>query len=132
MTAFDSAPIGEFPAWNTRYTGLPSEHCYFVGQHSGEGFFNSLISFDTETGACRQVDVGSHRYTSEALFAPKTRARSPDEGYLLAFIYDALTHRTEVQVRDARDPALEYAAVLLDHHVPFGFHGHFTPNTFLH
>ncbi len=132
MTAFDTAPIGEFPAWNTRYTGLASEHCYFVGQHSGDGFFNSLISFNTETGGYQQVDVGRDRYTSEALFAPKTPARSPDDGYLLAFIYDALTHRTEVQVRDARDPAIEYAAVLLDHHVPFGFHGHFTPDTFLH
>jgi len=36
-----------------------------------------------------------------------------------------------VQIRDAQSPDIEYAAALLDHHVPFGFHGHFTPETFL-
>jgi len=131
MTPFDTAPIGEFPAWNTQQTGLPTEHCFFVGEHSGEGFFNSLVTFNTETGACQQVDVGDHRYTSEALFAAKSRPTSAADGYLLAFIYDALSHRTEVQIRDAQSPDIEYAAVLLDHHVPFGFHGHFTPETFL-
>ncbi len=131
--AFDHAPIGEFPAWNTQQTGQPSQHCFYVGHTPGResGFFNNLVTLNTETGAYTQTDVGTDRYTSEALFAPKARPTSENDGYLLAFVYDASTHRSEIQVREAQNPDNEIAAVLLDHHVPFGFHGHFTSDVFL-
>ena len=131
--AFDSAPIGEFPAWNTDQTGLANGFCFYVG-HSPDresGFFNSLVTLNTHTGAFTHTDVGPNRYTSEALFTTRAHPRSENDGYLLAFVYDASTHRSEVQVREAANPDNEIAAVLLDHHVPFGFHGHFTRELFL-
>ena len=133
LEAFAHAPDGEFPAWNTDHTGLNSEHCFYVGHAPGreQGFFNSLVTLNTRTGACTHTDVGENRYTSEALFTPKARPKAQDDGYLLAVVYDASTHRSEIQVRNAQNPEEEVAAVLLDHHIPFGFHGHFTGDTFL-
>jgi len=76
-------------------------------------------------------DYGRDRYTSEALFVPRERAKSEDDGYLLSFVYDAATQLTEVVILDAREPEQEIAAVKLSHHVPFGFHGHFTDRVFI-
>ena len=133
LEAFDHAPAGEFPAWNTNRTGLRSEHCFYVGHAPGRehGFFNSFVTLNTRTGAFTQTDVGENRYTSEALFTAKACPKTQDDGYLLAVVYDARSHRSEIQIRDAQNPEEEIAAVLLDHHIPFGFHGHFTANTFL-
>jgi len=77
------------------------------------------------------ADYGRDRYTSEALFVPRDGAKSEDDGYLLSFVYDAATHRTEIVILDALDPETEIAAVKLSHHVPFGFHGHFTDRIFI-
>lgn len=130
---YDSAPIGEFPAWDCNTTGSPTRHCFYVAHAQGResGFFNSIVKLDTSSGAMTNTDVGGNRYTSEALFVARENPSASDDGYLLAFIYDANTHLTEVVVLEAANPENELAAVMLDHHVPFGFHGHFTRDTFL-
>jgi all-trans-8'-apo-beta-carotenal 15,15'-oxygenase len=127
------APHGEFPAWNTRATGHVSKYLYYVATlDNGTPFsFNALIKLNTETGAYLARDYGQNRYTSEALFAPRESARSEDDGYLLSFVYDTTRHRTDVVILDACNPQEEIAAVKLSHHVPFGFHGHFTDEVFI-
>jgi all-trans-8'-apo-beta-carotenal 15,15'-oxygenase len=126
-------PCGEFPAWNRRETGQRSRYAYYVAAaDNGTPFtFNSLVKVDTRTGAFEQHDYGQNRYTSEALFAPGGDGEAEDDGYLLSFVYDASQHKTEVVILDARNPANEVGAVKLAHHVPFGFHGHFTNEVFI-
>jgi all-trans-8'-apo-beta-carotenal 15,15'-oxygenase len=127
------APHGEFPAWNARETGFYSKYLYYVAPlDNGTPFsFNSLVKLDGETGDHQSWDYGRNRYTSEALFAPRENARAEDDGYMLSFVYDAATHRSEVVVLDARNLDEEVAAIKLAHHVPFGFHGHFTNEVFI-
>jgi len=124
--------IGEFPAWNPRQTGKRTDRCYFVAhsQPDNKGFFNTVVCLDTETGNIKSGNVGEHCHTSEALFAPRRGASDPHSGYLLAVVYNALHHRSEIQIRDAENPAIEVGAAVLNHHVPFGFHGHFTTDLF--
>ena len=131
--SYDSAPIGEFPAWDTNRSTGATRYCFYAGHADNRptGFFNSIVKLDTATGAARMVDVGENRYTSEALYVARDGATGEDDGYLLAFVYDAGTHRSEVVVLEAANPENELAAILLDHHVPFGFHGSFTRETFL-
>jgi all-trans-8'-apo-beta-carotenal 15,15'-oxygenase len=86
---------------------------------------------DTGTGNFQTRDFGADRYTSEALFVPRSEGQADDDGYLLSFVYDAKEHRTEIVILDARDLDNEIAAVKLAHHVPFGFHGHFTDKVFI-
>ena len=90
-----------------------------------------MVKLDTNTGNFTTRDFGTDRYTSEALFVPRPGASADDDGYLLSFVYDARVHRTEIVILDARDLEHEIAAVKLSHHVPFGFHGHFTDKVFI-
>lgn len=130
---FFHAPPGEFPTWDTRSTCYPTRWTYYVApvDNGTPYFFNSVVKLDTDSGRFQARDFGVDRYTSEALFAPRMGARSEDDGYLLSFVYDATVHRTEVVILDARDLEREVAAVRLSHHVPFGFHGHFTDRVFI-
>ncbi len=130
---YDDGLLGEFPAWNTDFNGQFTDRCYFVAHNhrNHKGFFDTLVSLNTETGKLNTASVGDSRYTSEALFAPKGNADARNDGYLLAVVYDAARHLSEIQVRDAEDPTIEYGAALLEHHVPFGFHGYFTREVFL-
>ena len=131
---FFHAPPGEFPAWDTRRTCYSSRYTYYVApvDNGTPYFYNAVVKLDTESGAFQTRDFGANRYTSEALFVPRQGAESEDDGYLLSFVYDATVHRTEIAVLDARDPwREEVARVRLSHHIPFGFHGHFTDQVFI-
>ena len=130
---FHHAPHGEFPTWNMTQTGSAARHLYYVATvDNGTPFlFNTLMKLNTDNGALETHDYGENRYTSEALFAPKTDAKQDDDGYMLSFVYDATTHLTEVIILDAQNLGNQIASVQLSHHVPFGFHGHFTPELFI-
>jgi all-trans-8'-apo-beta-carotenal 15,15'-oxygenase len=129
---YHHAPPGEFPAWNMAKTADRTRYIFYVAPlDNGTPFtFNALVKLDTETGSVETADYGRHRYTSEALFAPRRGATAEDDGYLLSVVYDATEHRSDIVIRDAAAIADEVARVHLTHHVPFGFHGHFTPETF--
>ncbi len=55
-----------------------------------------------------------------------------DDGYLLVQLYVPETHCTEFVVLDAQHVARgPLARVKLRHHIPYGFHGTFTPEVFV-
>lgn len=55
-----------------------------------------------------------------------------DDGWVLALVYDAAHHRSDVVILDARDLSQEPVARLhLKHHIPYGLHGSFTPESFI-
>jgi all-trans-8'-apo-beta-carotenal 15,15'-oxygenase len=130
---FFHAPPGEFPTWDARETCYPTRWAYYVApiDNGSPYFFNAVVKLDTTTGNFQTRDFGTDRYTSEALFVPRPGGSADDDGYLLSFVYDATVHRTEIVILDARDLEHEIAAVKLSHHVPFGFHGHFTDKVFI-
>ena len=76
---------------------------------------------------------GPGRYGSESPFAPSDAARAglpehEDAGYLLSFVHDENTSRSEVLVLNARDVAAgPVARVLLPRRVPLGFHACWVP-----
>lgn len=130
---FFHAPPGEFPTWDARQTCYPTRYVYYVApvDNGTPYFFNAIVKLNTESGDFQTRHFGADRYTSEVLFVPRGGGESDDDGYLLSFVYDANVHRTEVVILDARDLEREIAAVKLSHHVPFGFHGHFTEKVFI-
>jgi len=56
-----------------------------------------------------------------------------DDGYVIVQLYNPDRHRTDFCILDAqkveRGPI---ARIKLKHHVPYGFHGSFTPEVFLY
>lgn len=73
----------------------------------------------------------------EPVFAPRWAYKSrsagdEDDGYVLVQLYKASTHSTDFCVLDARKiDQGPIARIQLKHHVPYGFHGTFTPEILL-
>ena len=117
--------IGEFPVVNLDYATRPTRWSYHVAMAPTElQRFKGLIKYDLTTGAARTWDYAPSQFGSEPVFAPRIGATEEDDGYVIAFVTDEETGKSEVQVIDARDmEAGPVARVLLPARVPAGFHG---------
>jgi all-trans-8'-apo-beta-carotenal 15,15'-oxygenase len=78
---------------------------------------------DRETGATVLRDE-TPDITSEPVVVAKPGATDEDDAWLLALVYRAARHRTELVVLEARDLST-VARLALPHHQPPGFHGCF-------
>ena len=73
----------------------------------------------------------------EPVFIPRRGYESreigdEDDGYVMVQLYRPKAHKTDFCILDARrveDGPI--ARIRLQHHVPYGFHGTFTPEVFL-
>jgi carotenoid cleavage dioxygenase len=119
----------DFPRINDAHAGLP--HRYGYGGHStgfaeGEPPFDGVIKFDLDTGATTTHRYGPGQVCGEAVFAADPSSTAEDGGWLLNFVHDRTTDRSDVVVLDA-GTLDEVARVHLTRRVPFGFHGSFLP-----
>ena len=93
------------------------------------------MQFDVQ-GKGRQVWY-SHGCIGEPVFVPRLGWRgaaegSEDDGFVVVQLYVPEKHITEFVVLDAKDLAQgPLARIVLKHHIPFGFHGTFTPEVFI-
>lgn len=107
---------GEFPRVDDRLTGLRSAF-----GHATCG--NSLVRYDLRTGASTAHDFGPGRTPGEAALAPAD-ASAGGPGWLMTYVHDARTDRSDLVVLDAGDLAARpVATVHLPARVPYGFHG---------
>lgn len=87
-------------------------------------------------GGQRQVWY-SHGCVGEPVFVPRLGWKSwcegeEDDGFVLVQLYVPETHCTEFVVLDARKvDGGPLARIKLKHHIPYGFHGTFTPEVFV-
>ncbi|KAJ6814654.1 carotenoid 9,10(9',10')-cleavage dioxygenase [Iris pallida] len=73
-------------------------------------------------------ELGPGRYGSEAIFVPRQPGitSEEDDGYLIFFVHDENTGKSEVTVIDAKTMSSEPVAVVeLPARVPYGFHAFF-------
>ncbi|KAM0937650.1 putative carotenoid oxygenase [Dioscorea sansibarensis] len=130
----------DFPRINEHYTGRKQRYVYGtilenITQVKG------IIKFDlhaTPESGKKQLDVGGNiedifklgpgRFGSEAIFVPRQPGTTleEDDGYLIFFVHDENTGRSEVNVIDAKTMSADPVAVVeLPHRVPYGFHAFF-------
>lgn len=65
------------------------------------------------------------------LFVPRPGSEKEDDGWVLALVYDAAHHRSDLVILDASDFSKGVIARLhLKHHIPYGLHGSFTSEVF--
>ncbi|MBW0088468.1 carotenoid oxygenase family protein [Pseudonocardia sp. KRD-184] len=114
----------EFPSIDARLTGRAARYAYSVHIADTETvLFDGLLRHDRVTGERQEHRFGPGRYGSEAPFAPRDGSTGEDDGYLVSFVTDERTGRSEVEVLDASDlTAGPVARVLLPRRVPVGFH----------
>ncbi|MFB7498195.1 carotenoid oxygenase family protein [Streptomyces sp. NPDC056161] len=120
----------EFPRVDDRLAGLPAR----LGQvsttgdpHTG-GQDGAIHRYDLERGTVTSHRFDGGRVPGEAAFAPADdRAGGP--GWLLTFVHDPATDRSDLVVLDADDlSGPPTATVHLPRRVPAGFHGNWLPD----
>lgn len=101
-----------------------------VGRSDDEnGFGGRLVRVDGATGDTRVVDLGPGRTAGEWVMVPSSPGSAEDDGWLMSFVHDRATDRTDLVVLSATDPeAGAVATVQLPARVPLGFHGNWIPS----
>jgi len=122
----------EFPRVDDRTVSLPHTTGWAVGtapldhDRGGDGG-NELLKTDATGAVAATFAYGSGRTSDEAVFAPAGPDAAEDEGWLLSYVHDAATNRSDLVIVDARD-LTETARVHLPVRVPKGFHGNWFPD----
>nr|XP_043622817.1 9-cis-epoxycarotenoid dioxygenase NCED2, chloroplastic [Erigeron canadensis] len=86
---------------------------------------SGFAKVDLVTGEIKKFFYGDERYGGEPFFLPSDpNSEREDDGYVLAFVHDEKTWKSELQVINAMTLEME-ASVKLPSRVPYGFHGTF-------
>jgi carotenoid cleavage dioxygenase-like enzyme len=118
----------EFPRLDERLVGRPHRYGYTTG--FGDGVEHGpTIKHDLVSGRVDVHDHGAGRAALEPVFVPRDKASPEDDGWVLAYVYDATTDRSDVVILAAQDLSGEPVATIhLPVRVPFGFHGSWIPD----
>ncbi|KAF2558922.1 hypothetical protein F2Q68_00017751 [Brassica cretica] len=84
---------------------------------------SGFAKVDLFTGEVEKHLYGDNRYGGEPLFLPG-EGGGEDDGYILCFVHDEMTWKSELQIVNAVSLEVE-ATVKLPSRVPYGFHGTF-------
>ncbi|XP_006664795.2 carotenoid 9,10(9',10')-cleavage dioxygenase [Oryza brachyantha] len=130
----------DFPRINESYTGRKQRYVYCTSLDS-IAKVTGIVKFDLHAepesgkkqlevgGTVKGIyDLGPGRFGSEAIFVPKEPGVSgeEDDGYLIFFVHDEKTGKSQVHVIDAKTMSADPVAVVeLPNRVPYGFHAFF-------
>ncbi|CAN5858949.1 carotenoid oxygenase family protein [soil metagenome] len=121
----------EFPRVDERVVGGRHRYGYSVGVTVGERFDlgGELVKHDLAAGTSETHQFGVGTAVGESVFVPRSADATEDDGWVMAFVYDAATDRSDLAVLDAGDFGAEpVARVHLPARVPHGFHGNWVPD----
>ncbi len=123
--------IVEFPRIREDYDTITHQFIYTptrtADMASSKGF-NALIKYDVKNQSSQIHEFGQHAQVGEPVFAPDKALQSEEDGYLMLFVYDAISEQSEFVVLDAKnfcDSPL--ARIKMPGRVPNGFHGSWMP-----
>ena len=92
----------EFGMFNQRYASKPYRYAYSAVQVPGIFLFNGYVKHDLVTGESWQIGLPEGQFASEAPFAPRINAKDEDDGYLVSFITNENTQRSEIVLIDCK------------------------------
>ncbi len=115
----------EFPQVNVAETGQPWQHTYVLmhreGVLTGQDWFGAIGRFEYGSDNLIQADLGEGHYGSEPL--PVADCLSPDQGWLLEVVYNALEDRSELWIFNAETLGEPVCRLALPGVIPLNFHG---------
>jgi carotenoid cleavage dioxygenase-like enzyme len=119
----------ELPTVARARAGKPYAYSYGVdsfGVADRPALFDSLVKIDMRgAGVARWSAPGA--YPGEPVFVARPGGTDEDDGAVLSVVLDAEAGRSFLLVLDARTFE-ERARAIAPHHIPFGFHGMFSPS----
>jgi carotenoid cleavage dioxygenase len=116
---------GEFPRINEGLIGRQTRFGYACPQRTWdfEFDFEGVVKYDFATGTSQSHIYADSEVSGEHVFAPDPAGTSEDDGWLLSFVTDRTSERSELVILDARDVSGEpVARVQMAARVPIGFH----------
>lgn len=128
----DDRPM-EFPRVAAGVVGQKNRYGFTLRLDSGsdEPEFVGVLKSDLQTGKSELHDYGAGRNSSEPVFVPAQGADpNSDEGWVMSYVYDEGSGKSELVVLDATDmEKAPVARVTLPQRVPYGFHGSWIPDS---
>jgi carotenoid cleavage dioxygenase len=94
--------ILEFGMFNQRYATRPYRYAYSAVQVPGWFLFHGYVKHDLQTGESCEIRLPEGQYASEAPFAPRIDAKDEDDGYLVTFVTNETTQRSEALLIDCK------------------------------
>lgn len=119
----------EFPKTDDRSLGQRTRYSYQSHIHASPTLlFDAVFKYDTDTGKRWEHRYPAGWFGGEAVFAPRDGSTAEDDGYLLSFVIDRATGRSQLYVLDAQHlDSAPVATIELPRRVPAGFHAHWVP-----
>ena len=126
-----AAISGDIPEVNGAKHGQAYEYAYCVApeydgnepDRAGFVWFHALAKIDVNSGKHTLWHAGADHFVSGPTFVPRNGASDEDDGYLLAYDYDAPRRTADIVVLDAR--AIDrgpVARIKLGRHLPAANH----------
>jgi carotenoid cleavage dioxygenase len=124
----------EFPRADERLATKRHRYGYSTGTviaelGGGPQNTSAILKHDFDAGATTEHPMGPGRTAGEFVFVPATDDAGEDEGWLMGYVYDAATNKSDLVILDAHDFGADPVAVVhLPRRVPAGFHGNWIPD----
>ncbi len=113
----------EFPRLDDRLAGKPYRFGYTAGL-GDDVSLGGIKKHDLQQGTAELHHEGPDRVFLEPVFVPESADAGEDEGWIMAYVYDKSTDKSDVVIIHAQDfTAPPVAMIHLPARVPFGFHG---------
>ncbi|MDM0109732.1 carotenoid oxygenase family protein [Variovorax sp. J22R24] len=120
---------GEFPRIDDRLGGQDYQFAYTAHWWGDRVSSGPVYKHDVRSGRTEVHDFGAGHASLEPVFVPRSGATDEDDGYVLAYVFNAERNASDVVVLSAQDFAGPPLAVVeLPVRVPFGFHGEWVPD----
>jgi all-trans-8'-apo-beta-carotenal 15,15'-oxygenase len=117
----------EFPIVSHAVNGRRHRHTYLIQAGGDSQWWDTLVALDTQSGLARSYRFGAGHFLSEPIYAPDPRQAGAerDAGWLLLPVYEQRRAASSLAVFNV--DAIEdgpIAAVRLEDHDPWAFHGY--------
>jgi len=107
--------------------GRRYRYAWGAGRRVKGDFLDSIVKIDVTCGDTQEW-WQEHCYPGEPVFVPAPGRTAEGEGVLLSVVLDARRGTSFLLVLDAQTLA-EIARAACPHHIPFGFHGNYFPQS---
>ena len=119
----------EFPRMHPNLNGQFNQFGYSLGTGSQQKpDFGRIIKYDFTKNINEVYELLEGEMGAEPVFIPSENQTSEDEGYLMTYVYDRATDKSNLMIFNAQDiNSGQIAQIKLPQRVPFGFHGSWVP-----
>ncbi|PKA45714.1 Carotenoid 9,10(9',10')-cleavage dioxygenase 1 [Apostasia shenzhenica] len=111
--------------------GLPKYGClakFYLDEKDNTK--TSVQNISNEHIKVKRHELGANKFCSGAAFVSKQGKNGEDDGWLISFVHDEHTNKSQVHIIDAKNfEGLPVAVFTLPRRVPYGFHGVFIPRS---